>query len=582
MRQKPLPFRQVHLDYHNHESLPGLGSDFDAEEFVRTLEKAHVNSITCFARCHHGMFYYESKAHPERIHPHLAERNLLRKQLEACRSREIRAPIYTSVQWDHYTAERHPEWLCVGPDGKPVTMVESGPHEPGFYRYLCLNSPYRDWLKEHTQELLTTFPNLDGLFFDIVWSVDCSCRFCRVAMADAGRDFDHREDRLAYSDTMIEGFMQEMTYLVRRHNADCTVYYNNGNIGPGRREPLSAMTHLEFDALPSDSKEGYMNFPRKARFERTLGKDWVAMTGKFHRGWGDLHSYKNQAALEYDCFQLLALGGKCLIGDQLDPSGRLDSYGYDLIGKVYAQVEEREPWCADATAVVDIGVLSPQGGSRADIGVTRILQEGGHQFNFLDSESDFSPYKVIILPDRVTLSVTLAQKLAAYIAGDGRLLASFESGLNPEKTAFALPEFGVALRPDPTLDTEGEVVRGRIIGWKQAHYADFILPQGTVGEGLPQTEHVMYTRAAEVDILPGAQMLAPVILPHFFRTAAAFSSHMHAPSSGIIGSAGIVQKDRVIYFAHAIFEQYDHFASRWCKMLVLNALKMLLPDPCLR
>jgi hypothetical protein len=581
VEQKPLPFRQIHLDYHNHESLPGLGSAFDAAEFIETLEKAHVNSITCFARCHHGMLYYDSKDHPERVHPHLVERDLLRKQLDACRSRGIRAPIYTSVQWDHYTAERHPEWLCVAPDGKTASMVESGPHEPGFYRYLCLNSPYREWLKEHTRELLTRFPGLDGLFFDIVWCVDCSCRFCRAAMREAALDFHSREDRLAYSDTLIDGFIHEMTAFIREYESDCTIYYNNANIGPGHRGALDSLTHLEFDALPSDSREGYMNFPRKARFERTLGKDWVAMTGKFHRGWGDLHSYKNQAALEYDCFQLLALGGKCLIGDQLDPSGRLDIYGYDLIGKVYAQVKEREPWCQDTTAVVDIGVVSPGGGSRADIGATRILQEGGHQFDFLDALSDFTRYKVVILPDRVTVDEMLAEKITDYLAGGGKLIASFESGLNKDKTAFVLPELGVTLNPDPTRDEAGELVRGRIIGWKQAHYADFILPQGSIGEGLPPTEHVMYTRAAEVSAVPDSEILAPVILPHFFRTAEAFSSHMHAPSYGKTGSPGIVKNGSVIYFAHAIFEQYDHFASRWCKQLVLNALKMLLPKPIL-
>ena len=49
-----LRFRQIHLDFHTSEFIDGIGSQFDPEEFAATLEKARVNSITCFARCHHG------------------------------------------------------------------------------------------------------------------------------------------------------------------------------------------------------------------------------------------------------------------------------------------------------------------------------------------------------------------------------------------------------------------------------------------------------------------------------------------------------------------------------------------------
>ena len=47
-------YRQVHLDFHTSEYIPDIAADFDKEEFAKTLEEAHVDSITCFARCHHG------------------------------------------------------------------------------------------------------------------------------------------------------------------------------------------------------------------------------------------------------------------------------------------------------------------------------------------------------------------------------------------------------------------------------------------------------------------------------------------------------------------------------------------------
>ena len=76
-----LRLRQVHLDFHTAGMVENIGLDFDPEEFAQTLEDAGVDSITCFARCHHGYLYYPSKLMPERIHPNLKRPNLLGEQI---------------------------------------------------------------------------------------------------------------------------------------------------------------------------------------------------------------------------------------------------------------------------------------------------------------------------------------------------------------------------------------------------------------------------------------------------------------------------------------------------------------------
>ena len=89
-----LPYREIHLDFHTSEEIPGIGADFDPDEFADTLVKARVNSITCFARCHHGWIYYDTDLNPERRHPHLT-RNLLKEQIEACHApRHPRADLH--------------------------------------------------------------------------------------------------------------------------------------------------------------------------------------------------------------------------------------------------------------------------------------------------------------------------------------------------------------------------------------------------------------------------------------------------------------------------------------------------------
>ena len=111
-----LPFRQIHLDFHTSEHIHGVGDSFDPDDFAQTLKDAHVNSINLFARCHHGMLYYDSRF-PNK-HPH-CQIDLLRQQIEACKAVGIKTPIYVTAGWDEFVARNHPEWLERTKDGRP-------------------------------------------------------------------------------------------------------------------------------------------------------------------------------------------------------------------------------------------------------------------------------------------------------------------------------------------------------------------------------------------------------------------------------------------------------------------------------
>ena len=54
---KQLSPRQVHLDFHTSEYIPGVGSKFDPEAFAKTVKDASISSVTVFARCCHGWLY---------------------------------------------------------------------------------------------------------------------------------------------------------------------------------------------------------------------------------------------------------------------------------------------------------------------------------------------------------------------------------------------------------------------------------------------------------------------------------------------------------------------------------------------
>jgi hypothetical protein len=349
---------------------------------------------------------------------------------------------------------------------------------------------------------------------------------------------------------------------------------------------LDAFTHLELESLPSGGW-GYLHFPITARFARTLGKPYLGMTGKFHTSWGDFHSFKNPAALAFECFHMLALNAQVCVGDQLHPRGVLDSHTYALIGEVYEQVEAKEPWCVGAEPVVEIGVLTPEefdtGAHRAQInfdpimGAVRMLQEGKHQFDVLDSQSDFSRYKVLVLPDKIPVEGALAENLRAYLDDGGAVIASFAAGMDAAETTFTLDDLGVTLVGEGARDPAGALVRGK--EYPAHHYAEYLVPREPLARDLPMTEHVMYMRGMLVEAAEDVEVLADVVAPYFDRTYKHFCSHRQAPSSGRVSHAAVVQRGRVIYFSHPIFSQYQTKAPRWCKVLFLNALARLLPAP---
>ena len=65
--------RLVHLDFHTSEFIPDVAVEFDGQAFAQTFKDAHVNAVTIFAKCHHGMSYYPTKVGTQ--HPALHGRD---------------------------------------------------------------------------------------------------------------------------------------------------------------------------------------------------------------------------------------------------------------------------------------------------------------------------------------------------------------------------------------------------------------------------------------------------------------------------------------------------------------------------
>ena len=98
--------RQVHLDFHTSPDIEGIGKNFDKKKFQDALKLGNVESVTVFAKCHHGMCYFPTKV--GRMHPHL-DFDLTGAMVDAAHEIGVRAPIYITGGWSDLDAKEHPE-----------------------------------------------------------------------------------------------------------------------------------------------------------------------------------------------------------------------------------------------------------------------------------------------------------------------------------------------------------------------------------------------------------------------------------------------------------------------------------------
>jgi len=555
MSRYELRFRQVHLDFHTSPHIPGIGEAFDRKQWQEALKLGRVNSITCFSKCHHGWSYHPTQV--GRMHPHL-KFDLLRAQLEASKEIGVNVPVYISAGLDDVMAAEHPEWREVGIGGSYVGWTTAD-NRPGF-KTMCFNSPYLDYLCAQIEEVVRMFPECDGIFLDIISQSECCCRWCLRYMEENGLDAGRPEDRQACARAALLRYYERATAAARSVRGDLPLFHNSGHISRGRRDILPFFSHLELESLPTGGW-GYDHFPLSARYCQNLPLDFLGMTGRFHTTWGEFGGYKHPDALRYECAQALANGAKVSIGDQLHPSGEMDLTTYRIIGDAYAEVESKEPFCRGATPVADIAVLSSEAeghGGGPDTGAGRVLLEEHLLFTLVDRQTDFSPFRMLILPDAITVDEELREKLGRYLESGGKLLLTGRSGLRPDLSGFAL---------DVGATDEGE----------SPHQPDYLEAHEALRPGFVQSPLVMYLRSRQVRPDRG-EGLGWIRAPYFNRTWRHYCSHQHAPAAARTGFPAAVRHGNILYLAHPVFSIYHALGAVAYRQYAANAIRLLLGD----
>ncbi|MBW7458696.1 beta-galactosidase, partial [Paenibacillus sepulcri] len=246
-------FRQVHLDFHTSEMIPGIGKSFDKKQFQQMLQKGHVDSITVFSKCHHGWAYHPSEANE--THPGLSF-DLLGSMIEAAHEINVNTPVYISAGLDEKLARRHPEWLIRSRDDQ--TQWVKGFMVPGYHEF-CMNTPYLDVLLKQIEEVATRY-DADGIFLDIVGVRKCYCQACIAGIRAQGLDPRDENVILAYGETVYAHYTESVKRVIHAIKPDMPIFHNGGHIQRGRRDLAHMNTHLELESLPTGGW-GYDHFP---------------------------------------------------------------------------------------------------------------------------------------------------------------------------------------------------------------------------------------------------------------------------------------------------------------------------------
>jgi len=560
--------RQVHLDFHTSPLIDEVGVEFDAEVFAATIEDAGIDSVTVFARCHHGMSYYPTQV--GEMHPGLQGRELLGEQIEALHRRNIRCPIYLTVAWDEWTADRHRDWLQLTGDGQIAQVrnrKDDGTIDPGGWRYVnWLHPDYQAFLEAQIDELFDGY-EVDGLFFDILsfapdagWS-DHSIRFReRHGLLDRSHASWVKFRVLAQNEMSAK-----LTAKVRSRSQEASVFYNTGVFSYvdsryGIHGRVAQQSHYELESLPT-GHWGYHHFPKLGRQISRLGRPWIGQTGRFQKSWGDFGGIKPVPALEFECFRAQALGGGVEVGDQLHPRGGLDRGAYALIKTVFAQVKAAETFYEESVACPQIGILlagvpgmDEAITARSESGAVMLAEETHYDCAVLDDASELSEFALVVLPDSTPITAALKQNLVTYYEGGGRLLLTGSAGFD-EAGNWALD-----FLPLERSGTE----KNEPIYWQV---------ESAFSPDWAGVDRVLYRRGPAISAHGDARVVAWRQEPYFQRTDLRFCSHFQAPPRpGPTDDPAIVCGDRWACVADPMFRDYREagglvIAAMWQRLV---------------
>jgi hypothetical protein len=583
--------------------LHGVATAFDPQQIVAEFVRAKINVAVVFAKCQYGNFYYNTRLGHK--HTGLGDLDFLGEMIAEAHKRDIRVIGYYSNRWDVQVARAHPEWMQKNAQG-----------ELSYDRWpsLCLNSPYRDLAHEHLREMFTLY-DLDGVWSDIVHGPPCFGDFCAERyQRDVGEDMPRSKTDsswlrfLRWQQDYLHEYIESCRDVVRSVKPDAAFVLNffgtpNVNMAAG----LSAR-HLPLSDY--GSTEGYTEwqgllFPGyAARFMRlaTLDRPFEVLTGRFIHTWD--FTVRPLAQMRFEAFSVAANGGAVCVDDEPYHDGTIEPLVFEHLADIYGEIERREPYLLNAKPVYHTALYHSQAGRELDavlnqtqpqdraffpksdfnlsdsdhfpalMGAYKALIEAHIPAQFVDERPDslatLARYRVVYLPDVLTLSDDEIRALRTFVEAGGGLVATGATSLydsdGNQLGNFALADlFGVDF-----------VERGRYtfpyIQFHDIQFHDDSLTAGLTGRPLPHYTALWRVRINAADARVAATRRDPLI-----ETGGEVYYHNNQPPPGDDSGEPVlvyreVGRGRVVYCAALPESNYGRLGHAPYRRLIANSL----------
>jgi hypothetical protein len=508
--QKKMPWRKVHLDFHNSKYISEIGAKFNGNEWGDCLVAGNVDSIVVFAKDMHGYFYYPSKYGP--VHPGLSF-DLLGEQVKACRKRNIAVYAYYCTSWDHYLADNHPDWNMIKPDGSDYRPGQG--QIPG-WTALCLgNKDFVDLVTSHIREFVSQY-ELDGAWLDMAEPIaaECYCRECLQQIKAGGGDPYNKDVQREHQNKNFLNFHRRMKDLVHNTRPGCQVDFNDIGIGKVS-ERVDFLDSIDIEALPTGGW-GYFYAPSQIRYQRNFGLPVYGMTGRFVSSWADFGGLKLPQQLDVELASLVANAARCDVGDQMPPEGQLDEAVYYVLGKSFGRIKKLEPWLDQAAPVTEAALIFPsialeQLQQQYIFGLTKLMIESRLQFDIIETGQEWERYNLVVVPDELMPYNKTIERLHQYIIKGGSVIVCHNGGLQADTKQSWLERYGM-----------------KYYGKSPFSPAYLITETGFVKD-MPGYAYALYDGASQWKIEPPAKSLAMLGEPEFQRSPEHYTSHNQSP-----------------------------------------------------
>ena len=545
-------------DNHTMPACPDVGETFDAEEFTDRIKACGVDYLTFHARCNLGMSYYDTKIGIK--HPSL-KYDLFGQLADACKRKGIALTAYLNGGISSAEGVKYRDWTTLYFDGREYREPRMTP----YVRTMCYNTGYRDHLIAMIKEIANNYP-VSGFFIDCLAPYPCVCPTCVKEMKERGIDHSKLEEVTKFSQFSLERLSADISKALNEISPNYLIFFN----GLGFEDQAEIGTYLECECLPAGFW-GYEYLPVLSHYMRTLGdKPALNMNGRFY-DWGDFGGLRPEAAIKSELLYGLANGMRPNVGGHFHPRGDLESAVLDRIEKIYKELQTMEPWYDNAKNYTEIAIIYEKednnirrmaSGHRQLKAVVRVLDELKQQFDLVTTFSDWSKYKVLVIPDDIIFSDEVARRVKAHLAAGKAVISSGSAGLDPEQKKFVLEkEWGVKYLGEN--------------GFDPAYF--------TVGKnfnsGLPDMPLSQYSTGVDLEPLPGTKVEASLIKPYYNKHWDGEYAFYYTPPDKVTDMPALIMNGKVAHFSHRIFSGYADKASVELKRVFSNVLDSYLPDP---